>query len=131
MRLILSRAKKKKKLTRKLTFRVSAQVELTPDQKAVLGDLKLGREVLYRADQVTPELPLHVYRVWHTRRRQPSSHLPFSRITVDDLVNGKSVEFISLMDAIDAEKAVKSACSALQQLVMNAENFDGEAIHEF
>lgn len=96
----------------------------------MLSEHGLGKEVLYQSDSPRLSAP-QINGVWPAWRHRPSPNLAFTTITVGDLMKGRSAEFTSLMDALRAEIASTKACGALRQLIMNAQKFDGETIHEF
>jgi len=130
MKLVLNRTKKKGRFTRKMIFRVVACVDLTPEEEAALSGCRFGKEVLYQSETVGAPVP-HTNGAWPGWGRGVQAATSISRITVDDLIGGKTVDCRSIMDALQSEKAAKSACQALSQLVLAAASFEGEAVHEF
>ncbi len=130
MKLVLNRMTRKGRLNRKIIFRVSAHVNLTPEEEAALQGWRFGKEVLYETDATGPPVT-HSNGAWLGWGRGVPPATGFSKITVDNLINGKTVECRSIMDALESEKAVKSACQAFCRLVRAAASFEGEVIHEF
>jgi hypothetical protein len=53
------------------------------------------------------------------------------KITVDDLLHGKSIECKDILEMRAAEEQLEEACQLFKQMLVSAAHFEGEQVIEF
>ena len=128
MKLVLNKGQKTS-LTGKVVFGITARVELTPDERAALDKYKFNKEVLYAKENVSPTFANR--NTWGGIARNITAAALNLRVSVDDLVKGKTVECKSITEILDVEHTFRESCEALKALLVAASTFDGETVHEY
>lgn len=126
MKLKLNKSQKVKGLTQKVSYSLTAQVELTDEEHAYLHKYKLANEIVYAKDRVTPDMSDNPSLI-----RNLSALALNLRITVSDLVNGRTIVCKDIGEIMSVEATIMQSCQGLKNLLTNCAGFEGEQIIEF
>lgn len=113
----------------KVVFSLAARVQLTPEERAALEKYKFNKEILYAKENVSPTYAQR--NTWGGIARNLTAAALNLRITVDDLVRGKSVECKSITEMLDVEATIRESCEVLKHMLVAATTFGGETVHEY
>jgi len=116
-------------MSKKVVFSLGAQVDLTSQEAEYVKKYKMGKEVLYNKDRVNPEL--YDYKSGKGIMRNLSAIAMNINLTVNDLVNGRTIECKDINEILDAEATVKTACQGLKNLLEACAGFEGEEIIDY
>ncbi len=133
MKLLLRRNQKKALLGSGITFVLDARAELLSEERENVRKYRMGKEVLYFKEKV------NVSGVDTSTLSGALSGLSRSlaaralniKITVDDLLNGKSIECKDILEMRAAEEQLKEACKLFKAMLESAAHFEGEQVIEF
>ena len=116
-------------MSKKVMFSLGAQVDLTAQEAEYVKKYKMGREVIYNKDRINQKaaLPSTVGGLV----RDISAMTMNINLTVDDLVKGRTIECKDIVEMIDAEESVKSACQGMKNLLEACAGFEGEEIIDY
>lgn len=130
MKLILSKGQRKAGLTGgKIAFSLHARAELTQAEKEALNKYKFHKEILYAKENVSPD---HVnYKTWGGIGRNFAAAALNLRISVNDLIQGKTVECKEIGEMLDVEHTIRNSCEALKSMLEAAAGFGGESVIEY
>lgn len=126
MKLKLNKSQKVKGLTQKVSYSLTAQVELTEEEREYLHKYKLANEIVYAKDRVTPDMSDNPSLI-----RNLSALALNLRITVSDLVNGRTIVCKDIGEIMSVEATIMQSCQGLKNLLTNCAGFEGEQIIEF
>ena len=126
MKLKLNKSQKVKGLSKKVSYSLTAQVMLTEEERQYLQKYKLANEVVYAKERVTPDMSRDASLI-----RNLSAIALNLRITVSDLVNGRTIVCKDIGEIMDVEATIVRACQGLKNLLTNCSQFEGEQIIEF
>lgn len=129
MKLRLNKSQRSGALSSKITFSLGAQVDLTAQEAEYVKKYKMGKEVIYSKDRVNPEM--HDYKSGRGIMRNLSAIALNLKITVNDLVNGRTIECKDINEMIDTETTIKTACQGLKNLLDACGGFEGEEIIDY
>jgi hypothetical protein len=133
MKLLLRRNQKKALLGSSITFVLDSRAELTPEERENVRTYRMGREVLYFKEKVdvrgidTSTLS----GAFSGLTRSLAARALNIKITVDDLLNGKSIECKDILEMRAAEEQLKEACKLFKAMLESAAHFEGEQVIEF
>lgn len=116
-------------MSKKVLFALAAQVDLTAQEQEYVKKYKMGKEVIYNKDRVNPEL--HDYKSGKGIMRNLSAIAMNINLTVNDLINGRTIECKDINEILDAEATVKTACQGLKNLLEACAGFEGEEIIDY
>ena len=100
-------------MSKKVVFSLGAQVDLTAQEAEYVKKYKMGSNIVYNKDRVNPEM--HDYKSGKGIMRN------LSALALN----------INLIEMIDAEESVKSACQGMKNLLEACAGFEGEEIIEY
>lgn len=124
MELLLSRDQKKGMLGMgAVKFILEARARLTDDEAAAVKKYKMGGTILYEKpnDGFNPRSLSSIL----------SHRFLVPRVSVDDLVGGKSVECSDVIDILAAEDQLKDAAKVFHTMLTAAASFGGEEVITF
>ncbi len=129
MQLRLNRRQRTTGLTgSKIVFSLEAKVDLTPDEATYVKRYKMGDEILYSKERVTPDSS------GEASFRSLARNLAFAAtvltITINDLVRGRVVECKDILEMLAIEDQIRSACGVFKNVLESAAFFDGEEVIE-
>lgn len=116
-------------MSKSVLFSLAAQVDLTAEESEYVKKYKMGSNVVYNKDRVNPEM--HDYKSGKGIMRNLSAIALNINLTVDDLVRGRTIECKDIIEIIDAEQSVKSACANLKGLLDACAGFEGEELIDY
>lgn len=129
MKLILRKGQRKTGLTGgKIAFSLHARAELTQAEQEALKKYKFHRELLYAKENVSPAHRSD--NSWAGIGRDLAAAALNLRITVNDLIQGKTVECKEIGEMLDVEQTIKGSCEVLKGMLEAASTFGGETVHE-
>lgn len=109
-----------------ITFTLDVRADLTAAEKANIAKYKVGKTVLYTRGEMTDK---------GSGLLGAASRLAFKMtnlsVSVDDLVNGKHLEFKDLMEMLAVIEQIKEASRNFKALLEEAAHFGGEEAVEF
>ncbi len=120
MKLILVKDQKKG-FTGKVSFSMSAKVEISEEEKANISRYKMGKTMIYTNLTERGKGVLGLI----------SRAAMGIEITIDDLVKGKTVECKDIFEMIALEDQMKEACQNFKLILSTMASFGGEEIIEF
>ncbi|MCI0564469.1 MAG: hypothetical protein MN733_38855 [Nitrososphaera sp.] len=126
---LLIRRSQKKGLVGSITFVLDARSELTPEEKDNVKKYKMGKEILYYKEKV--DTSRSDPESWSGIARSLAARALNIKITVDDVVNGKSIECQDILEMRAAEEQLKEACKLFKEMLESAAHFEGEQVVEF
>lgn len=109
-------------------FSIHVIAELSPEATAAVRHYRLGDAVLFQKDlglKLSANILLALWRVlvlWLTRKRW--------RITVNDLVRGRTLTAKDVIEMLDIEADVRKAAETFAQVLRAAAWFGGEEVIE-
>lgn len=103
----------------KITFTLAVRAELSQEEKDNIRKYKLGDTVLYEKKNISDAGGL---------LRHLAAKMLNLTISVNDLVNGKTVEVESIVEMIAAEIQIREACQTFKDALTAAAQFGGEEI---
>jgi len=116
-------------MSKKVIFSLGAQVDLSAQEAEYVKKYRMGSNIVYNKDRVNPEM--HDYKSGKGIMRNLSAMAMNINLTVNDLVNGRTIECKDITEMIDAEVSVKSACAGLKNLLDACAGFEGEEIIDY
>lgn len=126
MKLKLNKSQKTKGLTQKISYSLTAQVVLTEEERHYLQKYKLANEIVYSKERVTPDKSKDASLI-----RNLSALALNLRITVSDLVGGRTIVCKDINEIMDVEQTIYKSCEALKNILTNCAGFEGEQVIEF
>lgn len=126
---LLIRRSQKKGLVGSITFILDARSELTPEETENVKKYKMGKEILYYKEKV--DTSKSDPESWSGIARSLAARALNIKITVDDVVNGKSIECKDILEMRAAEEQLKEACGLFKTMLESAAHFEGEQVIEF
>jgi len=129
LKLVLNKGQKSSMMGGKVIFSLQARVQLSPEERAALEKYKFNKEILYAKENVSPTYAQR--KTWGGIARNLTAAALNLRITVDDLVRGKSVECKSITEMLDVEATIRESCDVLKHMLVAASTFGGETVHEY
>jgi hypothetical protein len=89
----------------------------------------MGKEVVYSKERV--QIERDDYASAKGIFRNLSAIALNLSISVNDLVNGRTIECKDILEIIDAEDSIRDACKTLKTLLDACSGFEGEEIIEY
>lgn len=126
MKLKLNKSQKAKGLTQKISYSLTAQVMLTEEERHYLSKYKLADQIVYSKERVTPDASRDASLI-----RNLSALALNLKITVSDLVNGRTIVCKDINEIMDVEATIYKSCQGLKNILTNCAGFEGEQIIEF
>ena len=129
MRLRLRRSQRTAGLMSKTTvFSLEARVDITDEEQQHIQKYKMGQEVLYSKERVSPD------RSGETSigafARNIAAAATALTVRIDDLIKGTKVECKDILEMMAVEEQIVSACKTFQSVLANMAYFDGEEVIE-
>lgn len=131
MRLRLRRSQRTSgMISSKVVFSLQMQVDLTPDEAEFVKRYKMGKEVLFSKERiagtgVTPEA-----ETLRGLARNLAAMATILTITINDLVQGRMIECKDILEMLDIEEQIRTACTTFNNILLAAAQFDGDEIIE-
>lgn len=107
-------------------FSVHFIAELSPEAKEAVRYYGFGKAILYQKDlrlKLTANIPLMIWRfiyLWLTRHKW--------RITVNDLVKGRTMTCKDILEMMEAEENIKETTEFFTKILRSASYFGGEEV---
>ena len=103
-----------------VTFTLGVRTELTPKEMKYVKDYKMGKTVLYSKEVVvgTGLIGFVAKKAFNTN------------LTVDDMVNGKSIDCKDIVEMVAIEEQVRQASHLFADVLRTAAQFGGEEVIE-
>ncbi|MEO1029176.1 MAG: hypothetical protein AAFX02_08995 [Pseudomonadota bacterium] len=117
-------------MSKSVTFQLTARVELDSAEKAALDKYKFGKEIVYSKETVRPA-SRQESNTWGGIARNFSAAAMNLQLTVEGLINGRTIECKSIAEMLDVEETIRSACEVLKGLLIACQSFEGETVIEF
>lgn len=131
MRLILNRGQKTTgMMSKSVMFQLTARVDLDETERAALSKYKFGKELVYSKENVAPS-GYASRNTWGGIARNLSAAAMNLQLTVDGLVNGRTIECKSISEMLDVEDTIKQGCEVLKGMLSACQTFEGETVMEF
>ena len=105
-------------------FTLTMKATLTPEEEQHINKYKFYGELLY--EQGSDRMAAAKSTLGFLTAR-----LAQLRVTVSDLVGGKSIECKDILEMMEAEDAIKSAAERFHIMLKAAAKFEGEEVIEF
>ena len=118
MKLKLNKSQQVKGLSKKVSYSLTAQVELTDQEQEYLHKYKLANEVVYAKERVTPDMSRDASLI----RNLSALALNLS-ITVSDLVNGRTIVCKDIGEIMSVEATIMQSCQGLKNLLTKTINY--------
>lgn len=112
----------------KIVFTLSAQVDLTPDEIENVRRYKMGKEIVFSKERVTPDFSGE--NTWRGIARNLAFAATVLTITINDLVKGRVIECKDILEMLAIEEQIHSACRTFKEILQSAAYFDGEEVIE-
>lgn len=115
-------------VTKKVGFSIHVIAELSPEARAAVNKYRLGKVILFQKDlelKVTKSFLLALWRfivLFFTRRRW--------QITVNDLVQGRTLTARDVIEMLSTEDEIKKAANVFADVLRAASWFGGEEVIE-
>ena len=109
-------------------FSIHFIAELSPQARAAVKHYRLGNAILFQKDltlKLSANILMTLWRffvLWLTRRNW--------RITVDDIVQGRTLSAKDVMHMLEIESDIRKAAEAFAQVLRAAAYFGGEEVVE-
>ena len=104
-------------------FQLTAKAKLTDEETSAVYKYKMGDTVLYEKPNNGPSsnslTSALVYR------------FTVPRVSVNDLVSGKTIETKDILEILDAEEQLMVAARNFHRILNAAATFGGEVVHQF
>lgn len=121
MKLMLKRDQNKSLIGGTVKFILEARAELDECEAENVKKYKIGKTLLYtNIEDKGAGLLGAVTRA-----------MKGIEVTINDLVNGKQIECKDIIEMIETERQIKSACENFKNVLETAASFGGEEIVEF
>lgn len=131
MRLLLNKGQKQSGMVSKsVTFQLSARVELDGNEQAALDRYKFGKELIYSKENIEPSSYAN-RNTWSGIARNFSAAAMNLRLTVNDLIRGKTIECKSIAEMLDVEDTIKQSCEVLKGMLTACQTFEGETVLDY
>ena len=133
MQLKLQRSQRTSTFRGTPTFQLHAIVDVSAEERAMIGKYGLINNIVYASDQYTNNVAtaqaasagnVGIFRGF---RAMAASALSL-KITVADLINGKQVECKNIDEMLGTEDAIINGCQILKGYLATAATFDGREI---
>ncbi len=127
---------KKKGLTGKIKFSFSAMAILTSEEKRLIEEFNSGKIILFEFEKASSGVA-NVIGAGLSSTRLPSdvANIVFSfgtgKVSVNDLVHGKTVDCSDIQEIMAAEESMKRACQTLVVMLDEMKNYEGTEEFEF
>lgn len=124
--LLKIRRNQTKSVSGEIGFSVHFIAELSPSARAAVTRYQLGKAIIYEKDltlKFTVNVFLMLWRLiwlWLTRKRW--------RITVNDLVDGRTLTAKSVVEMLNTEDDIRKAADVFTRVLRAAQNFGGEEV---
>ncbi len=129
MKLRLNKSQRTAGLAKKVVFTLGAQVDLSAQEQDYVNRYKMGKEIVYSKERVQVERD--DYASAKGIMRNLSALALNLKISVNDLVTGRTIECKDILEIIDAEESIREACKGLKGMLDACSGFEGEEIIEY
>lgn len=129
MKLRLNKSQRTTGLSKKVVFTLGAQVDLSTQEQDYVNRYKMGKQIVYSKERVNPETTDYASATGIMRNL--SAIALNLKISVNDLVMGRTIECKDILEIIDAEESIREACKTLKTLLEACSGFEGEDIIEY
>ncbi|MHA6287130.1 hypothetical protein [Maricaulis sp. CAU 1757] len=119
------RRSQKTGLTGKVVFQLDVMAELTPDEKALVQQYKLGKELVYSSEAADRNAEMARAGSLKALGGMVLDRATKRRFTMNDLINGQHLECKDLGELTDTEEQVHVACHNIRRYLEVAKSFDG------
>ena len=127
MRLRLKRSQRMSGMLGKTAvFSLEARVDITEEEIAHIKKYKMGQEVLYAKERIAGSSEAKLSSI----ARNLASAATALTVRIDDLVRGTKVECKDILDMMDVEDQIVSACKTFKSILASMAHFDGEEVIE-
>ncbi len=115
-------------MSNKVVFSLEMQVNLSPEEIENVDRYKLGNEVLFSKERVA--FDNSDSGSWGAVARNLAAAATVLTININDLVKGRVVECKDIVEMLDVEEQIRSACHTFNSVLQAAAQFDGDEIIE-
>jgi len=116
-------------MSKKIMFSLGAQVDLTAQEQDHVKKYKMAKEVVYSKERIAPEN--YNINTWKGIARNFSAAAMNLKLTVNDLVGGRTIECKDINEMMDVEDTIKSSCQVLKGMLDACSGFEGEEIIDY
>lgn len=129
MKLRLNKSQRTTGLSKKIVFSLGAQVDLTAQEQEYVQKYKMGKEVVYSKERIAPES----YNItsWKGIARNLSAGALNLTLSVNDLVNGRTIECKDISEMMGVEETIRIGCQGLKHMLESCAGFEGEEVVDF
>ena len=128
MKLKLTRSQESGGLTGKVTFRLHAIVVLDEKESSAVKRYKLGKEIVYSKQKIDPTAAKSFAGAIGRLAAAATFNI---KLTVNDMVEGRTIECKEITEMLAVEEHVREACEILNSILQAAAYFGGEEVVEF
>lgn len=104
-------------------FQLTAKAKLTPDEQDAVKKYKLGETLLYEKPNDGPNMNSTISMLAY--------RFAVPRVTVTDLIEGKSIEAKDVVEILDAEVQLLKAAEVFHRVLSATGTFGSETVHTF
>lgn len=104
-------------------FQLTAKAKLTNEEQEAIRKYKLGDTTLYEKPNDGPNM--------NSTMSMLAYRFTVPRISVNDLVAGKSIEAKDVVEILDAESQLVKAAEVFHQVLSATSTFGSETVHTF
>ena len=115
-------------MSNKVVFSLEMQVNLSPEELEYVDRYKMGKEVLFSKERVAFDRSEE--GSWSGVARNLAAAATVLTISINDLVTGRVVECKDILEMLDVEEQIRSACHTFNSILQAAAQFDGDEIIE-
>lgn len=115
-------------LSKSAVFALEARVDITDEELSHIKRYKMGQEVLYSKDRVAPDKSGEAS--WKGIARNLAAAATILTIRIDDLIKGTKVECKDILEMMDVEEQIVTACQTFKNILASMAHFDGEEVIE-
>ena len=106
-----------------IKFQLTAKAKLSADETTAVSKYKMGDTILYEKPNDGPSSNSLTSALVH--------RFAVPRVSVSDLVNGKTIETKDIIEILDAESQLMIAAKNFHRILSAAATFGGEVVHQF
>ena len=117
-------------MSSKIIFKLEMQVDLTPEEQEFVRKYKMGSEVVFSKERVAPTGPESDAESFGGLARNLAALATVLTITINDLVKGRVIECKDILEMLDIEDQIRSACQTFKNILESAAYFEGEEVIE-
>jgi len=106
------------------------QVDLTPEEAECVKRYKMGKEILFSKSRIVGTGTGPEAETLRGFARNLAAMATILTITINDLVQGRMIECKDILEMLDIEDQIRTACTTFNSVLQAAAQFDGDEIIE-